>query len=107
MRFPPYGLAGGQPGRPTRNVLEAAGAARELPATFAHRLRQGEVLVHEQAGGGGGGDPRERDPEAVAADVREEKITIQHARRAYGVAIDPVTLKVDADATRTLRAGAG
>jgi N-methylhydantoinase B len=106
MRFPPYGLAGGGSGRPTRNVLESADGAREMPAKFAHRLRRGEVLVHEQAGAGGWGAARERDPEAVAADVREEKITIEHARRAYAVVIDPATLTVDTEATRALRSRA-
>ncbi len=106
MRFAPYGLAGGRPGRPTRNVLESTDGAREMPAKFAHRLRRDEVLVHEQAGAGGWGAPRERDPEAVAADVREEKITLEHARREYAVVIDPATLAVDADATRDLRSRA-
>jgi N-methylhydantoinase B len=103
MRFPPYGLAGGGSGRPSRNVLESGGEAGDMPAKFAHRLRRDEAIVHEQAGGGGWGDPLLRDPEAVAADVREEKITLEHARRAYGVVIDPATIKVDADATRALR----
>ena len=56
--------------------------------------------------GGPFGDPFGRDPEAVAADVRNDKVTIEHARQAYGVVIDPVTLKVDADATRAMRAKA-
>ena len=103
MRFPPYGLAGGRPGRPTRNVLESGGAPVDMPAKFAHRLRRDEVLVHEQAGGGGWGDPLLRDPEAVAADVREEKISVEHARREYGVVVDGATLEVDAAATRALR----
>jgi hypothetical protein len=35
--------------------------------------------------------------------VRNEKITVEYARREHGVVIDPATLNVDADATRTLR----
>ena len=35
--------------------------------------------------GGGCGDPRERDPELVRADVRNGLLTPQHARDVYGV----------------------
>jgi hypothetical protein len=41
----------------------------------------------------------------VAADVRDEKITVEFARREHGVVIDPVTLEVDEAATARLRAG--
>ena len=74
-----------------------------MPAKFFHLLRAGETIRHEQAGGGGFGDPLARDPELVAADARNEKITLEYARREHGVVLDPVTLKVDADATRRLR----
>jgi N-methylhydantoinase B len=55
------------------------------------------------AGGGGYGDPLERDPERVAEDVREEKLSLQYARREYAVVLDPDTLVVDAEATAALR----
>src|SRR6185503_5989138 len=103
MKFRPYGLAGGGPGAPTRNVLDPDGAARVMPGKFAHPLRAGDVLVHEQAGGGGHGDPFTRDPEAVAVDVGNEKITLAYARREHGVVLDAAG-KVDADATAALRA---
>jgi N-methylhydantoinase B len=103
MKFRPYGLAGGGPGAPTRNVLDPDGAARAMPGKFAHPLRAGDVLVHEQAGGGGHGDPFTRDPEAVAADVGNEKVTLAYARREHGVVLDAAG-KVDADATAALRA---
>lgn len=104
MRFRPYGLAGGRPGSGTRNVLNPDTEAREMPAKFAVTLRRGDVILHEQPGGGGFGDPFARDPERVAADVRNEKISVEYARREHGVAIDPATLDVDADATAALRA---
>ena len=44
--------------------------------------------------GGGWGDPLERDPEFVAADVWNGFVTIDEARDAYGVIVDPVTLRV-------------
>ena len=42
-------------------------------------------------------------PERVAEDVREEKLSLDYARREYGVVIDPQTLVVDAAATAALR----
>jgi N-methylhydantoinase B len=77
-----------------------------MPAKFATTLRRGDVVLHEQPGGGGHGDPFARAPEAVAEDVRDEKVSLDYARRQHGVAIDPLTLKVDEAATRALRAAA-
>ena len=106
MTFRPYGLAGGAPARGSRNVLNPDGEAREMPAKFATTLRRGDAILHEQPGGGGHGDPFARDPERVAEDVRDEKVSIEYARREHGVVIDPVTLKVDEAATRIARAAA-
>jgi N-methylhydantoinase B len=66
-------------------------------------LQTGDVYRHVMAGGGGFGDPLERDPESVRVDVLDGKVTIEHARAAYGVVIDSRRL-VDVNATRTLRA---
>ncbi len=107
MKFLPYGLAGGRPARPTRNILNPAREARLMPGKFGITLRAGDTIRHEQPGGGGFGDPLTRDPAAVAADARAEKVTVAHAREAYGVVLDPVTLAVDPDATRAEREARG
>jgi N-methylhydantoinase B len=75
-----------------------------MPAKFATVLRRGDVIQHDQPGGGGFGDPFTRDPARVAADVRDEKITVEFARREHGVVIGPGTFEVDEAATRHLRA---
>jgi N-methylhydantoinase B len=103
MKYRPYGLAGGGAGRGTRNVLNPDREAREMPAKFATTLRHGDVILHEQAGGGGYGDAFTRDPARVAADVRDEKISIDFAHREHGVVVDPETLEVDEAATRAAR----
>lgn len=60
-------------------------------------------------GGGGWGDPLSRDPEKVKKDVRDEYVTIEGAKRDYGVVIegdpanDPEGLSINYEATRTLR----
>src|SRR2546423_1687773 len=57
------------------------------------------------AGGGGYGDPFERDPELVRADVSEEKITIGYAKKNYGVVIKPGPgATLDKAVTKKLRA---
>jgi N-methylhydantoinase B len=104
MRFRPYGLAGGRPAAPTRNVLEQDGAARAMPAKFAVTLRRGDLVSHDQPGGGGHGDPLARDAERVAADAADDKISVEYARREHGVVLDPATRAVDAGATAALRA---
>ncbi len=103
MRFLPYGLQGGKPAKPTRNILNPDGENRAMPAKFAVTLRRGDVILHEQPGGGGFGDPFTRDPDLVAADFANDKITAEFARREHGVVIDARTGKVDVEATRALR----
>ena len=86
-------------------MLNPDGAAREMPAKFAVTLHRGDVVLHEQPGGGGHGDPLTRDPERVAEDVRDEKISLAFARREHGWSSIPSTLAVDAEATQAARAG--
>lgn len=102
-RFRPYGLFGGQPGSPSWNILNPGPGEVILPTLTMTTVRQDDLLRHVMAGGGGWGDPLERDPALVEADARSEKITVEHAREAYGVVIDPETLQVDRDATERLR----
>jgi N-methylhydantoinase B len=55
------------------------------------------------SGGGGFGDPLERNAELVARDVADGMVSMQAAARDYGVIVDPITFKVDAEATAKLR----
>jgi N-methylhydantoinase B len=103
MRFQPYGLAGGGPARATCNTLVVDDVAHNLPSKVTMTLKRGSVIVHEQAGGGGFGDPLERDPERVARDVWNGKISAEYARRHHGVVVDAETATIDQAATATLR----
>ena len=103
-KFLPWGTQGGSPGSPTRNTLNPDAEAERLPAKFLRTLKQGDVYHLIQAGAGGYGDPLDRDPYAVMADVVQEKVTVERAREAYGVVIDTAeTMAVDAAATEKLR----
>ena len=65
----------------------------------------GERVLIKCPGGGGVGPPFERDPAAVAADVRKDFVSIERAREEYGVVVDSETFAVDEAATAELRAG--
>jgi N-methylhydantoinase B/oxoprolinase/acetone carboxylase alpha subunit len=72
----PYGLQGGRPGALSSNVLiHADGTEEVLPSMFSITIQPGDVYVHRTAGGGGWGDPARRDPERIAADLADGKMT--------------------------------
>lgn len=74
------------------------------------RTAPGAVFRYLSNGGGGWGSPFERDPAAVLRDVRNGYVTLEGARRDYGVVVtgdpdgDPEGLRLDEAATRALRA---
>jgi hypothetical protein len=75
-----------------------------MPAKFSGlRVAAGDVHVFYGPCGGGFGDPLERPAEKVLDDVLDGFCTVEHARAAYGVVLDPVAETVDAAATRALR----
>jgi len=68
-------------------------------------IPEGTVWYQEAGGGGGYGDPFERAPDKVAWDVRNGVVSIESARKDYGVVVDPGTFDVDEKATKDLRKG--
>lgn len=57
-RIPPYGMAGGEPGRVGRNwVARADGGTLQLTGADKAQLQAGDVFVIETPGGGGYGTP--------------------------------------------------
>ena len=102
----PYGLFGGKSGKPSANRIIGNGVRRTMPAKFIGMLRTNEVFSHVLPSAGGYGDPVERDPERVLSDVRDEKVSRRGAQVDYGIVIKGrgQNLRIDPDATRTLRA---
>jgi N-methylhydantoinase B len=66
-------------------------------------LKPGDVVTIDAAGGGGHGNPLERGPEMVESDMIEGYVSIEAAKKDYGVVIDPKTFKVDMGETKKLR----
>ena len=89
--FPPFGVNGGRPAALNRFVFEQDDGEHTPPLVSKVtdvRLRRGQKVRLETPGGGGFGDPLERDPAAVARDVRLGYVSRESAGRDYGVAID-------------------
>jgi N-methylhydantoinase B/oxoprolinase/acetone carboxylase alpha subunit len=65
-------------------------------------LHSGDRIELFLTGGGGYGDPLDRDPAKVAADVKNRYVSMDRARRLYGVVMRE-DLDIDRDATDRLR----
>lgn len=81
VRIPQRGLPSGP--------ADLAGGLEVLAAKCATELGENDVLFQEWNGGGGYGDPLDRNPELVAKDVANGLVSVDCARRLYGVVIDP------------------
>lgn len=105
LHRPSGGMAGGGEGALSRNVMHRGGKEEPLPnqAHMHLEVNPGDAIFHVIAGSGGHGDALDREPERVAADVRDEKVSVRGAAEDYGVVIDPDTLTVDNARTTVLR----
>jgi N-methylhydantoinase B len=99
----PYGMSGGGDGEPSQNLVHRAdGTLEALPPMVSTTIYNGERFYHRLPSGGGFGPAVERDPEAVAHDVRNEKVSRLSAERDYRVVIDAAG-DVDQGRTAVLR----
>jgi N-methylhydantoinase B len=84
----PWGVLGGKPGARSEKVLVTKKGRRRLPAKCDEvRVEPGDMLVYRTAGGGGWKDPLDRPLEKVEADVRKGLVSVDKARRDYGIVI--------------------
>jgi N-methylhydantoinase B len=98
---PAPGLHGGKPGG--AGVLTTNRPDIELRAKARVPLPAGTEITLGLPGGGGYGPPWRRDPTRVLADVQGGYVSLEQAREAYGVAIDPERMIVLEDETAALR----
>jgi N-methylhydantoinase B len=104
----PWGLWGGKDGGRPDNLIQRPGDEELTSIDAAHvQAPAGTIVVMHSAGGGGWGDPLERDPALVLADVLEGVVSAVAARRDYGVVLDAAGTAVDEAATRALRGATG
>jgi N-methylhydantoinase B len=111
FHHPPRGTRGG--GNAAASIAFKTtpdGAEHALDPIAQVVLEPGELLGHLLSGGGGYGDPHEREPERVRADVLAGFVSSERARDVYAVAFveGPVddSLRVDEAETSRLRSAA-
>ena len=105
---PARGARGGLPGSTgAAYKIDAEGAVERTPNVTQIELQPGERVRGVHGGGGGYGDPRERDPSRVLADVLEGYVSPDAAERDYAVALEgdaaAGTLGIDSAATELHR----
>lgn len=97
------GLFGGKPGSKAQFLVNGAqGNSYGLT-----QLKPGDLVTIDAPGGGGYGDPLEREPEMVQADVVEGYVSVESAREEYGVVINPETMEIDWEATNIIKGSRG
>jgi N-methylhydantoinase B len=104
-----WGIEGGLPSIPHGVWLTRDGEDTFLGAVFSNvQVGPGDRFTRPSAGGGGFGDPLERDASAVRDDVADGYVSIERARKDYGVVVreldaDLADYEVDEDATAAER----
>lgn len=102
---PLMGFAGGGPAAGNYVIIDYKGKNEQKIHMDAEGYVQepGAMLFAQSAGGGGWGDPFKRDPAMVLRDYLDEYVSLEGAKRDYGVIIDTTTETVDEEATAKLR----
>jgi N-methylhydantoinase B len=104
-----WGIEGGLPSIPHGVWLTRDGERTFLGAVFSNvPCGAGDEFTRPSAGGGGFGDPLERDADAVREDVADGYVSIERARKDYGVVVREVDAElaeyeVDDEATAAER----
>lgn len=103
-KYPPWGFEGGDEGTTGKLVLNPETDEEEQLSSKLENQPIGEGQRLRLVGpcGGGWGDPFERDPQKVRADVLDDLVSIKRAREVYGVVLTN-ELEVDEDKTQQLR----
>jgi N-methylhydantoinase B len=109
--WPAFGVAGA-PKLPlsSMRVIRAGKKRKEvIKAIDLNELYSGDVLYTRCYGAGGWGNPLDRDPEKVKTNVMEGLLSLNRARKVYGVVLNQKdkenaeTIEVNYPATRELR----
>jgi N-methylhydantoinase B len=103
-KAPHWGIGGGKEGLRNYSTVEPEGQkAYEVLKTSGTQLAAGTVVIATAGGGGGYGKPVDRPVDKVRRDVINGYISLESARKDYGVVTSRDNLKVDEMATKQLR----
>ena len=101
---PPWGLAGGEAGRPARVILGAGTAQARVLMKVNHLRVPPGLIISARTGGGGGYGPSWRRPiEGVLNDVLDGYVSRAAAQEDYGLRFADDTLRVDEAAAHWAR----
>jgi N-methylhydantoinase B len=106
-----FGIWGGLPSIP-QGLWRNKGTKDEefLGAIFSNvPVKTGDTFIRPSSGGGGLGDPLERDPNMVLEDVIDGYVSLERAKKDYGVVIraldeEMLDYEIDQEATEKERA---
>ncbi|MEM7742329.1 MAG: hydantoinase B/oxoprolinase family protein [Pseudomonadota bacterium] len=104
-KFAPWGFKGGRNGQPAElHLIHPDGSEEALPSKVPYRPAvTGDTFLAIGPSAGGYGPAFERAPEAVLEDVLDGIVSVESAKREYGVVVSGGTL--DLAATAALRGG--
>ena len=102
----PWAIGEGLPGLNNTIVIHPGTDLEEHVGQSTNQFETDGRIVNLTGGGGGWGNPLERDPAKVAADVKNGFVSVKAAASDYGVVVDPATFEVDQEATQRLRESA-
>ena len=105
---PAKGVRGGKDGnRGEMHVIDSDGNATQAPSVGVVVLNKGMWLKGKDTSGGGYGCPFERDADRVLHDVLEGYISLQRAKKIYGVvfegSVEEEDLEINIEKTQELR----
>ena len=84
-RHPPWPIDGGRPGSLNyAEIVRTDGSIERYAVATGVGLRVGDIIRIHTGTGAGYGDPRERAPELVRADIRDGRVSEARARAVYG-----------------------
>lgn len=100
-----FGFFGGKEGAVNRIELRYPDGTLKVPTSkeIIRKIPTDTIFLQRAGGGGGYGDPHLRPAEKVLEDVKNDLVSIESARKDYGLVIDEKTLTLDEEATGKLR----
>lgn len=85
-KFPAWALDGGREGSSNYvNVMRKDGSQEKYAFVSGLTVNKDDVVRIVTGNGGGQGDPKDRDPETVRADIKNGLLTAEQAAAIYGV----------------------
>ena len=102
---PSFGLFGGKNGTLNKIELIYKDGKKYKTTTkdLIENVLSGTILFQQAGGGGGYGNPLNRKPERVADEVKNGILSIDKAKKDYGVVINKQNFAVDFKKTEALR----